>query len=893
VKKIYVLDAVNFLFRSYYAIGPMTNPKGESTGALYGFIRSVFKLIKEFSPEHLIAVFDGPENTKSRKELYSDYKIHRSRMPEDLLPQLEWSIEFCEMAGIPYLSVPGVEADDVIGSIAKWTEKKKVTTYICSSDKDLCQLVSDHIFVLNLHKNNLLMDRDKVKEAFGVFPEQMIDLLAMMGDTSDNIPGLPGIGPKTAATLLNEFNSLQEILDHPEKISGKKQETIKSGKDIALLSQQLATIHTGIPFPQEEDFFRLKEPDLEKVKAFYQEMHFMTLLKELHLPEKKSEQLTLDFGVDEKTVDYILINDETKLADLIEELQQKKELCIDTETTSLETMQAKLVGLGIGDSPKQAWYIPLNGNVPREKVLISLKQLFQNPNIAFFGHNVKYDLHILRRENIHVANLSFDTMIASYLLAPQKKRHGLDALSLEFFEKVKTPITDLIGKGKKQLSMEEIPLEKVAAYCCEDIDYTFRLKKVFEKEVQRKNLQKILEEIEIPLIEVLLEMEEKGIFLDKDKLAEMHWDLKNQIKTTQNAIFEFAEETFNLNSPKQLGLVLFEKMGIRPAKKTATGYSTSSDVLESLKDTSPIIGKIIQYRVMEKLRSTYVDALPQQINPKTNRIHCTFNQSVTATGRLSCQDPNLQNIPVRTVEGRKIRTAFRPKLSGWSYVAADYSQIELRLLAHLSEDPTLIQAFQEGEDIHSYTASLIYGIAQEEVSSEMRYAAKAVNFGILYGQSAFGLSKELNIPIEEAKAFIQTYFDRYKKVQDYLEFCKENTRKQGYSLTLLGRKRPIPEIESKNIFIKQAAERLAINTPLQGTAADLIKMAMVQIHDLFQEKSYKGYMVLQIHDELIFEVPDFETEEIASQVKRIMENVMELKIPLVVDISIGKNWGEC
>lgn len=893
MKKLYVLDAVNFLFRSYYAIGPMTNPQGESTGALYGFIRSVFKIIKDFSPTHLIAVFDGPENTKSRREIYSDYKIHRAGMPEDLFPQLEWALQFCQMAGIPFLSVSGVEADDVMGSIAKWTDEKKVTTFLCSSDKDLCQLVTDHVFVLNVYKENLVLDRQKVKEAFAVFPEQMIDYLALMGDASDNIPGLPGIGPKTAAALLNEFATLEAILAHPEKLPGKRQEIIKEGKDAALLSKQLATIHTGVPFPKEDDFFRLKQPDLHKVKAFYQEMHFLSLLKELSLPEVKTEELNLDFGIDEQKVHYILINDSQELIKLVHELQSKKELCIDTETTSLDPMQAKLVGIGIGDKPHKAWYIPMNGNMTHAQVIDTLKPLLQNPEIAFFGHNLKYDLHVLRSAGIKVKNIGFDTMLGSYLLEPHKQRHGLDALALEHFNKVKIPITDLIGKGKTQISMQEVPLEKVTAYCCEDVDYTFRLKKNFQPKIEKEKLKNLLEEIELPLLPVLLKMEETGIYLNTSKMEAMHLDLKSKLDQLSTIIFDLAQETFNLNSPKQLGEILFEKMQIRPAKKTATGYSTSADVLESLRESSPIIPKIIEYRTLEKLRSTYVDSLPHQINPKTNRIHCSFNQSTAATGRLSCQDPNLQNIPVRSEEGRKIRSAFEPELPQWSFLSADYSQIELRLLAHLSEDPALIQAFQEGEDIHAYTASLVFGVPLKEVSSTMRYAAKAVNFGILYGQQAFGLSKELGIPVEEAKTFIKTYFQRYKKIGDYLEACKESVRRYGYSVTLFGRKRPIPEITNKNMFIRQAAERLAVNTPLQGTAADLIKLAMIQIDHTLKHQKFEGKMILQIHDELLFEVPDTELEKITLPIQSIMEGVLQLKIPLVVNISIGKNWGEC
>lgn len=888
MKSIYVLDAVNFLFRSYYAIGPMTNPKGESTGALYGFIRSVFKIIKEFAPGHLIAVFDGPESSKKRKEIYSEYKMHRKHMPEDLYSQLLLAHEFCTIAGIPYLSVTGVEADDVMGSIAKWASGEGATVYLCTSDKDLAQFVDDKVFVINPFKENLLLDRAKVKELYGVYPEQIVDLLALMGDASDNIPGLEGIGPKTAIAMLNEFGNLQTILDHPERLTGKKREIVENGRKDAQLSYDLAVIHTDVDFPREEPYFRLRQPELEKVKAFYQQMHFMSLLKELQLPEKKSEQLNLDFGIDEKKVTYTLINDEHELETLIKLLEKEKELCIDTETTGLDPMQADLVGIGVGFEPHVAWYIPMNGQMTPSHVIERLKPLLQNPEISFYGHNIKYDLHALRKAGISSINVSFDTMIASYLLAPQKQRHGLDPLTLELFHKVKIPITDLIGKGKNQITMSEVPLEQVAAYCCEDVDYTIRLKKRFKKELDDENLESVFSQIEMPLLPILFEMEERGIFLDVEKMHKMNEDLTAQIEILSQEIFSLAGEPFNLNSPKQLSHILFEKMGIKPLQKTTTGYSTNAEVLEELKSSSPIIAKIIDYRLLEKLRSTYVAALPEVVNPRTKRIHCNFNQTGTATGRLSCQDPNLQNIPVRSPAGKRIRSAFEPELQGWSYVGADYSQIELRLLAHFSEDPVLMKAFQEGEDIHAYTAAQVFGVPLAEVKDEMRHAAKAVNFGILYGQQAFGLSKELGIPFDEAKKFIETYFSRYPKVRDYLEQCKESVRRTGMSITLTGRKRPIPEIHSKNPLIRSSAERLAVNTPLQGTAADLIKLAMIEIN-----KKVKDHLILQIHDELIFEVPDSEAAALGDEVKEIMQNVFKLKVPLVVDISIGKNWGEC
>lgn len=875
MKELYVLDALNLLFRSYYAIAPMTNPKGESTNALFGFIRSVFKIIKDCQPKNFVVVFDGPSSTQSRKEIYADYKIHRKGMPEDLYPQLGLAIQFCEIAGLPFLSVPGVEADDVIGSIAKWTSPQKITTYICTSDKDLCQLVDEHTFVLNVHKEMMKMDREKVKEVHGIYPEQVVDYLALMGDASDNIPGIEGIGPKTASALLQEYGTLEELLKNTDKLSEKRRAMIEAGREVVALSRKLAAIHCDVDIPKTADFYQMKEPHLETLQNFYHEMRFLTLLKELHVPEPATEQLPVEQR-------YELINDQKTLEQLVDRLLKEKELCIDTETTDIDPMRAELIGIGLGVHPGEAWYIPFNTHL---EPLETLKPLFEA--CAFFGHNIKYDLHVLRRAGLEVKKVSFDTMLASYLLAPHKQRHGLDSLALELFNKVKIPITDLIGKGKNQITMREVPIEKVATYCCEDVDYTIRLKKRFESEIARENLKKVFEEIELPLLPILFEMEELGIFLDVEKMKEMSKDLSVQIETLTHEIYKLSGEVFNLNSPKQLSEVLFERMGIKPLQKTTTGYSTSADVLEELKDESPIIPKILDYRTLEKMRSTYVDALPLQVNPETDRIHCTFNQSVAATGRLSCQDPNLQNIPVRSPEGLRIRSAFRPQKPNWSYLAADYSQIELRLLAHFSEDPELVRAFQEGEDIHAYTASLVYEVAINQIKPEMRHAAKAVNFGILYGQQAFGLSKELSIPFDEAKKFIETYFARYPKVQEYLESSKEKVRKTGKALTLTGRHRPIPEIHSKNPMLRAAADRLATNTPLQGTAADLIKLAMIDIYAKIP------YMILQIHDELIFEVPDEDLEHVGAIVKESMQNVWKLKVPLVVDISIGKNWGEC
>lgn len=859
----------------------MTNLQGESTHALYGFIRSVYKLMKDFSPDYVICVFDGPDNKKSRTKIYSEYKSHRTSMPLDLVEQLQRALYFCEIAGIPFLSIEGIEADDTMGSIAKWAEKEGSEVFICSSDKDLCQLVSDKIHIIHLHKNNLLIDEQKVKDQYGIEPSKIVDFLAITGDTSDNIPGLEGFGPKTASLLLNQYGSLEEILANTNKIKGKKGKILTQQEEIALMSKQLATIDIHIDIPTQPSFFQLKNPDISKIKQFFQEMHFLSLLKELPLNTKTPQK------------NYSLVNDAESLERLLKKLEQETKIYIDTETTHLHPILAQLVGIGFAIQAGHAWYIPLNGFLSKEMVIKKIKPLLEKKEISFIGHNIKYDLHVLKNETISLQSIYFDTMLASYLLHPNTQRHNLDELSLQRLGREKIPIENLIGKGKKQTSMLDVPLDLIKDYCCEDVDCTLQLKEQLEPELREQGLFTLFTEIEIPLIFVLAEMERNGIYVNIKTLEKTSLALSSKILHLEEQIYELSGQKFNLNSPKQLSSVLFEKLQIKPPKKTITGYSTSIDVLDALKEEYPIVKKIIEYRTLEKLRSTYADSLPLQVNSMTKRIHCTFNQSTAATGRLSCQNPNLQNIPVRTEEGKKIRQAFEPQETDYSFLSADYSQIELRILAHLSEDPALIQAFNNQEDIHSYTASLVFGVPLLEITPTMRYQAKAVNFGILYGKQAFSLSQDLNISYKEAETFIATYFQRYQKVKDFIEFCEETARKTGKVVTITGRQRPIAEIHNKNPSIRAFAKRLAINTPLQGSAADLIKLAMIQVDNYLKQSFKKAKMILQVHDELLFEAPDHDALLLGKEVKRIMENVMSLKVPLVVDIAIGKNWSEC
>lgn len=860
----------------------MTNSRGQSTNALFGFIRSILKLKNDFQCDHWVSVFDGPQNQKSREAIYADYKAHRASMPPDLNYQIEWGRVWCDLMGIPNLSVPGIEADDTIGSIALWAKEGGYDVFVCTSDKDLCQIVQENISILNTFKENQILDPAGVEAQFGVKPNQIIDYLSITGDSSDNVPGVSGFGPKTAADLLKQHGSLDALLENPSLISGKKRDIFIQEKERAVLSRQLVTLHTDVDFPKDKTFFQHGSPKLEELKSFYLEMGFNSLLKELEPPKPI-----------DTAVHYYLVNSEEDFQKLLERLKKETVIAFDTETNSEDPIKATACGVSFAFQEKEAFYIPLNGALPRESILTQLKPIFEDRSKQFFGHNVKYDLHILQNEGIEVGTIGFDTMLASYILNAHERRHNLDLLSLTLFNHTKIPIDNLIGKGKNQISMFDVPLETISTYACEDADFTFRLKNLFDKELKERGLESLFYQTEVPLIRVLNRMERKGMWIDQPFLKGLGSQVEEELNHLTQSIYGMAGEEFNLNSPKQLSAILFEKMGIKPPRKTKSGHSTDADVLEELKQEHPIAQKLIEYRALEKLRSTYIDKLPSQVFEKDGRIHSTFNQTVAATGRLSSQDPNLQNIPVRSEMGKKIREAFKPEKPGWSYFSADYSQIELRLLAHLSEDKTLIDAFLSNQDIHTATAAQIFGLDIASVTPEQRQRAKAVNFGIIYGQGDFGLSQELGISRFEAAEIIHLYFKKYERVHNYLQEQKELARKTGRARTLTGRERLLPEITSKNIQIRLAAERLAVNTPLQGTQADLIKMAMIEIDQKLRDKNLKGFMVLQIHDELLFEIPDEEIPIFKELVPFHMQNIFQLKVPLNVDIHIGKNWKEC
>lgn len=878
---LYLIDASGFIYRAYFAIQGLSSKQGESTGALYGFIRSYLRLVEQVQPKYIAAIFDAEGNKESRLKIYSEYKAHRKPTPQELIDQILQAQEFCRLAGIPLLAVPGVEADDTIGSVATWAKAQNLDVFICTSDKDMAQLVDDKIKIIQLHKDNLLIDADKAMELYGVAPKQMRDYLAIIGDTSDNVPGISGFGPKTAIGLLNQYGTLENILAAADEIGGKKGQTLKEQKEIALMSQKLVSIDNEVPFPKDIATFELGAIDKPKLWQFLHEKNFNSLLKIAGQQEPANETA------------YHTINTQEELDALVKTLENESTICLDTETTDTHPLRAELVGIGLAAKEQDAYYIPLNSALPRSQVLGTLKPFFENSARGFYGHNIKYDLHVMSRAKIDVASVVGDTILSSYLLNAHLRKHSLDELSLTYLGKKKIETQELLGKGKQQITMDMVPIAKVSEYCCEDVACTLKLKALLDGEIAKRGLQTLLETVELPLLVVLKKMEATGIYVEASVLKELSIVVKQQIDTLQEEIYQMAGEPFNLNSPKQLSEILFDKLGIRSMKKGRTMPSTSADVLEGLADEYPIAKKILEYRTLEKLRSTYLEILPQEIHPETGRIHCTFNQSVAATGRLSSQDPNLQNIPVRSELGLKIRSAFRPQNADWSFLSADYSQIELRILAHVSEDEGLLNAFHNNMDVHAYTASEIFHVPLELVSDEMRHQAKAVNFGVIYGQQAFGLSKALGIPMSAAHTFIEAYFRRYKGIKAYIENAKEQAKIAGKAVSLTGRERLLPDINSSNGQLRTQAERLAVNTPFQATAADIIKMAMIEIDRYLTENKMKSRMLLQIHDELVFEVPDAELAQLEAAVRRIMEGVFALKVPLTVKIGIGKNWMEC
>ncbi|MDZ7393431.1 MAG: DNA polymerase I [candidate division KSB1 bacterium] len=890
-KRLFLVDGSALVFRSYYAFirNPLINSKGENTSAVYGVTRSLLKILQEEQPDYLAVVFDRPEPT-FRHQLYEQYKATRQEAPADLIEQLPRVRQVIEALGIPIVEKPGYEADDIIGTLAKRAEQAGLETYVVSGDKDLMQLVSPAIKVYNPRRAGEtveVLDEAAVEEKLGVPPARVIDYLALAGDTSDNVPGVPGIGPKGAAMLLKEFGDLESLLQRLGEVKRESlRKAIEEHRAELDLSRQLVTIdcNVGIEVPFEQ--LARREPDAPRLMRLFSELEFSSLADQFAQRQRQE-------------VLYHTVTTEEQFEQLLAQLRAAGKWAIDLETTSLNPIDAELVGFSFSWRAGEAYYLPVQA--PRldftpwatpAELLKRLKPLLEDPAIKKCGQNIKFDMAVLKMAGVTLAGVEFDSMIASYLLNPSGRQHNLDSLALEHFGHKKIPISDLIGSGKKQRSMAEVPLAQIAEYACEDADFAWRLQEKLAPQLRQAALWELFEQVEMPLVPVLMQMELDGVCLDVPFLEQMSRDLNEQMEELMARIYDQAGEEFNINSTQQLGRILFDKLKLRKVRRTKTGYSTDVAVLEELAKEHPLPRTILEYRQLAKLKSTYVDALPKLVNPRTGRVHTSFNQTVTATGRLSSSDPNLQNIPIRTEVGSQIRKAFIPPDDEHVILDADYSQIELRIMAHLSGDERLTQAFLDGEDVHRRTAALVFKLAPEEVTPEHRRRAKEVNFGIMYGMGAYGLSSRLEIPIEEAEAFIAAYFATYPGVHQYIMKTLEQAHRQGYVTTLLNRRRYLPEINSDNRRMREFAERTAINMPIQGSAADLIKVAMINISRALRAAGLKTKMILQVHDELVFEVPKDEVEQVRELVRHEMEHAITMNVPIKVDIGVGRNWLE-
>jgi len=916
-KKLFLLDAMALIYRAYFAMSrnPRINSKGLNTSAILGFANTINDILKNQKPTHIGVAIDTKAPT-FRHEAFVEYKANRERMPEDLSASIPYVLQLIKGFNIPVLSVDGYEADDVIGTLAKKAEKEGFTTYMMTPDKDFGQLVSENIMMYKparMGNKAEVWGEYEVCERFGIErPTQLIDILGLWGDASDNIPGVPGIGEKTAIKLIGEYDSIENLLKNTDKLKGKQKENLENFSEQALLSKELATIELNVPVDFEEDQLLIKEPDVEFLTKFFDEMEFRTFAKrffsENESQTEQSEKAVQSdlFGADEsdanplKTIEntehnYHLVDTKDGIIQLRELLLKEKQLCFDTETTGLDANNSELVGISFSVKKGEAWYVPVPDNYHETlEILNILKPVFESQSILKIGQNIKFDTNILSWYEIDVVGPFFDTMIAHYLLQPDM-RHNMDILAETYLNYKPVSIEELIGKkGRNQLSMRNVAIEKVKEYAAEDADITFQLKEVFEPKLKKTGTWKLFEEVEMPLVPVLASMETEGIKLDVPALVEFSSQLEKEVAKTETGIYEMAGTEFNIASPKQLGEILFERLAISDkAKKTKTGqYKTGEDILLKLVHRHPIINEILEYRSLTKLKSTYVDALPALVNPRDNRIHTSYNQAVAATGRLSSNNPNLQNIPIRTERGREIRKAFIPRNDEFILLAADYSQVELRIIAHLSNDKGMTDAFNAGQDIHTATAARVYSVNYDEVTADMRRNAKTVNFGIVYGVSAFGLSERLGIPRREAAEIIANYFEKYPGVKEYMNTIIKFAKDHGYVETILGRRRYLKDINSANGVVRGFAERNAINAPIQGSSADMIKVAMINIFKEIQKRQLRTKMILQVHDELVFDLYKEEEEIIRSIVEEKMKDAIVLNVPLIVDMNIGNNWLE-
>jgi DNA polymerase-1 len=907
-KPLVLIDGSNWLYRAYFALPPLKSPQGEPTGMVRGFAAMLKKLLKEYSPDRIAVVFDPPGDTW-RNTIYPEYKATRDSTPEDLSSQFPHVKTWVEAMGLPLLQIAGQEADDVMGTLTAQARAKRVPVLLVTGDKDMAQLVTEEVKLLDTMKNATLGPAE-VKEKFGVAPAHIIEYLALMGDTSDNIPGIKGVGPKTAAKWLDEHGSLEALVKAADGMPGKAGENLRAGLANLPLARKLVTIRDDIELPLDFDALVPGAPDVPRLAALYQRLGFKTWLDELETrhprasgdPGGQEPAQELDSrvrgndGPAKTRVDTVL--DEKALDAMVARLSKAKLICLDTETDALDSMRAGLVGLSFAVEAGHGWYVPVGHNylgapqqLPMELVLSRLRALLQDEKKPKLGQHIKYDLNVLKRHGIAVQGVAFDTMLESYVLDAAGWRHDMDSMAEQHLNHKTITFADVAGKGKNQVTFAQVSVDKAAEYAAEDADITLRLHQVlYPKVAEVPALKKVLETIEMPLVPVLARVEQNGVLVDSAMLKRISHELGLRMEALQKECFKEAGGEFNLGSPLQLQQILYERLKLPVLAKTPKGQpSTAEDVLAQLAEQHQLPKLILDWRELSKLRSTYTESLPLAINPQTGRIHTSYAQAVAATGRLSSNDPNLQNIPVRTEEGRRIRQAFVAP-AGRQLLSIDYSQIELRLMAHLSRDPRLQAAFKAGHDIHKATAAEVFGVALEQVTADQRRAVKAINFGLIYGMSAFGLAKQLDVSRGEAQTYMDTFFARYEGVKAYMDRTRETARAQGYVETLFGRRLYLPNIRSKNAPLRQYAERTAINAPLQGTAADLIKLAMIELHAVLEKDAPEVLMIMQVHDELVFEGPQRRLAELAPSLADRMCRVASLSVPLVADWGLGANW---
>lgn len=918
-KKIIFIDAMALAYKAYFAFisRPLVTKKGEPTSAVFGFINQIIKILEDIKPAYMFVGFDSKEKT-FRHDKFEAYKATRSAMPEDMIPQIGRIKEIIEALNIPVFILPGYEADDIIGTAVKKAESLGYDSFMITPDKDYVQLVTDKVKLVKPGKSGEEIDvitKEKVFETLGFAPTQMIDYLSLIGDASDNIPGVKGIGPKAAPLLIEKYSTLENIYEHIDEVEPASVKTkLIAGKENAFLSKELATIMTDVPI--EIDFNRTKigTPEIEKIKAIFEELEFKNLYVRLRkffgeeevveaIPEVMTVTENKTFSSSESK--YVLITSVKEAEALADALSKQSLFVFDTETDSLDYFDAKVAGVSFCYEKGKAFFVALNPFVQSTSLFernlddrlsqhdfVSIfKSVFENGGIKKVCQNGKFDISIMRSLDIHVRGFYFDTMLASFLLDPDQK-HGMDDLAEKYLQYKPIPLSELIGAKKDAKQIFDVELNKLSDYSSEDADITFQLYEVLKEEIEKNNLHKLAYEVEFPLAEVLEEMERSGVNIDRKMLGVLSKELETSMNEYSEKIFRLAGETFNINSPKQMQKILFEKLQLQSSRKTKTGFSTDAQTLESLRGEHEIIESILDFRQVAKLKSTYADALPNLIHPKTGRVHTSFNQTIASTGRLSSVDPNLQNIPIRTELGREIRKAFVPRNKDHCIISCDYSQIELRIMASMSNDERLIEAFKHGEDIHRRTAALVFQIPPEEVTPDMRRKAKEVNFGILYGIGTFGLKTRLQISQQHAKEIIDTYFNTFKNVKAFMDASIQSAREKGYAETLLGRRRFLKNINSKNFSLRNFEERVAINMPIQGTAADMIKLAMINIHNELARRKYDTKMILQVHDELVFDALKSETDEVVPLVKELMENALPLNVPILVETGIGDNWIE-